>query len=285
MTSRKMVRQFMQHIGAATPETFVAPDLSLTGLRLGLILEELHETCTAMRRGDVVETADGLADLKYVIVGTAVACGLPIDDFFAKPSRAPRKPDPTDAVMLMAFILSHTGELATALFGGSSIHISGILEVLDTAVATEAARLGVPLREVFAEVQRSNMTKATGAKIGTAKYGPGGKGPEYTPPDIAGVLRAAGWQESASGIPEARITMDSLVFARTADLNVQQFAKATEEDAPLMCKTDDDVPPGWVLEPCGDGAKYHFRRSGSSEWSCHFSSRTSALNALQNTAR
>jgi hypothetical protein len=51
------------------------------------------------------------------------------------------------------------------------------------------------LRELFAEVHRSNMTKEAGYRIGAAKYGPGGgKGPGYEAPDILRILAAAGWR-------------------------------------------------------------------------------------------
>lgn len=48
-------------------------------LRAHLILEECGEMLDGMFKGDVVETLDGLADLIYVLLGTAVQFGLPLD--------------------------------------------------------------------------------------------------------------------------------------------------------------------------------------------------------------
>lgn len=48
-------------------------------LRARLMLEELGETLDGMGSGRVEEFADGLADLCYVVIGTAVSYGIPLD--------------------------------------------------------------------------------------------------------------------------------------------------------------------------------------------------------------
>lgn len=45
-------------------------------LREELMKEELKETMDGIRSGDMVEAADGLGDLIYVVVGTAVELGI-----------------------------------------------------------------------------------------------------------------------------------------------------------------------------------------------------------------
>lgn len=110
------VREFMQIAGQECPEevTLPAPDSaewhlldrvstickdeaenikesgnkSLHALRARLMLEELGETLQGMLRGDPVETADGLADLCYVVIGTAVAYGIPLPGVFEEVQRA-----------------------------------------------------------------------------------------------------------------------------------------------------------------------------------------------------
>lgn len=52
-------------------------------------------------------------------------------------------------------------------------------------VAGAAVEWGIPLKEVFDEVHRSNMTKEGGGYRADGKVM---KGPNYSPPDIAGVL-------------------------------------------------------------------------------------------------
>lgn len=53
-------------------------------LRAALLVEELGEVLAAMRDRDEVETLDGLADLLYVALGTAVAFDLPLGAAFAE---------------------------------------------------------------------------------------------------------------------------------------------------------------------------------------------------------
>lgn len=51
-------------------------------LRRHLILEESGELCRALETGDMVEIADGMIDLIYVVVGTAVRMGIDLDPLF-----------------------------------------------------------------------------------------------------------------------------------------------------------------------------------------------------------
>lgn len=56
--------------------------------RVTFILEELSEFCAAHRRGDLEAAADGLADLAWVVLGTAHLMGLPFDAVWAEVRRA-----------------------------------------------------------------------------------------------------------------------------------------------------------------------------------------------------
>lgn len=62
--------------------------------RARLIVEEFRELLEAMREGDEVETADAITDLCYVVVGTAVSFGLPLDALFAEVHRSNMTKDP-----------------------------------------------------------------------------------------------------------------------------------------------------------------------------------------------
>jgi hypothetical protein len=52
------------------------------------MIEELAELAAALHEGRVVAVADALADLLYVVHGTALACGVPIDAVFAEVHRS-----------------------------------------------------------------------------------------------------------------------------------------------------------------------------------------------------
>src|SRR5574343_277690 len=69
------------HMATGTPVCFVpkVPSGARTLLRGDLITEEYSETLRALHYGDIVALADGLADLIYVCVGTALEYGIPLD--------------------------------------------------------------------------------------------------------------------------------------------------------------------------------------------------------------
>jgi len=96
----RRVREFMQKVGQDTPEGAVIPDDDVRVLRAKLILEEALETVEAMgvtvRAGsengpvldddtfhydaggevDLIEVADGCADISVVTIGTLIAFGI-----------------------------------------------------------------------------------------------------------------------------------------------------------------------------------------------------------------
>jgi predicted HAD superfamily Cof-like phosphohydrolase len=54
-------------------------DDALAGLRVALLEEEFSEFVSASERGDLVSIADALADIVYVIYGTALTYGIDLD--------------------------------------------------------------------------------------------------------------------------------------------------------------------------------------------------------------
>ncbi len=82
------VRAFMekhhQHVSACPMP--VPAGVAL--LRARLIAEEAGETIAAIHEENLVEIADGLADLLYVTFGTAIAYGIPIAAVFAEVQRS-----------------------------------------------------------------------------------------------------------------------------------------------------------------------------------------------------
>ena len=49
-------------------------------LRLDLILEEVKELQEALEANDIVEVADALGDIAYVVYGAALTFGIPLDE-------------------------------------------------------------------------------------------------------------------------------------------------------------------------------------------------------------
>jgi predicted HAD superfamily Cof-like phosphohydrolase len=88
----QMLREFHASLnvhGGLAPQTPTAdvPDW-VRGLRLALLDEEVDELREAMHAGDVVKIADALADIAYVVVGTAVPYGIPFDEVFREVHRS-----------------------------------------------------------------------------------------------------------------------------------------------------------------------------------------------------
>lgn len=108
MTSMDLVRAFHERMGFAADETiddFVSPssqpllrqlvsdleqwevalsrcdliDVDRRVQRLQLIIEEVAELVKALYDFDEIETADAITDLRYVVDGTAVTYGMPLD--------------------------------------------------------------------------------------------------------------------------------------------------------------------------------------------------------------
>jgi dCMP deaminase len=120
---QQAVFDFHAKYGAIINTTPTIPDLKTLILRARLICEEAAEFLAAVSKENMVEMADSLADILYVVYGTAVA-------------------------------------------------------------------LGINLEPIFAEVQRSNMTKDGGGKDSGGKII---KGPNYEPPEIERELKKQGW--------------------------------------------------------------------------------------------
>lgn len=57
-------------------------------LRYALIFEELCEFADAVKDEDIVEVADSLGDLIYVIVGAALEYGIPLDEVVSEIHRS-----------------------------------------------------------------------------------------------------------------------------------------------------------------------------------------------------
>jgi predicted HAD superfamily Cof-like phosphohydrolase len=161
-------------------------------LRARLMLEELGETSIAIHKQDVVEIADGLADLAYVVVGTAVTFGV----FCADPKTFVEI-EHVDKLEMMRMLCAAVHGVIDRMEDTEETyqlrHLQeAICETLQ-GIADVATMYFIPLSDVFAEVHRSNMTKKLGGAKEGAKYGEGGgKAETYQPPEIRKVLIAAG---------------------------------------------------------------------------------------------
>lgn len=76
------VIEFMQVFGQEVKDYPEFPDNTTCNLRLKLIREELRELEDAIEEQDLVEVADALTDLLYVVYGAGCAFGIDLDACF-----------------------------------------------------------------------------------------------------------------------------------------------------------------------------------------------------------
>lgn len=82
---QEMVAEWHRKFGVVIGET---PAIRRPDLRCSLIREEAEETCAAIEVGDLVEAIDGMCDLLYVTLGTAVEFGIDLAPFFEEVHRS-----------------------------------------------------------------------------------------------------------------------------------------------------------------------------------------------------
>lgn len=88
MTASEMVRQFHQTYGVRIQEAAGLPGSERRELRGDLLREEFEELCKAEAENNFIEIADALADMLYIIHGTALEYGIPLDAVVAEVHRS-----------------------------------------------------------------------------------------------------------------------------------------------------------------------------------------------------
>jgi predicted HAD superfamily Cof-like phosphohydrolase len=76
MKQSKQVQEFHVAFGLNIKEKPCIPESHIVELRNKLIREEVEELCKGLDEGNLVEVADGIIDSIYVLLGTALECGL-----------------------------------------------------------------------------------------------------------------------------------------------------------------------------------------------------------------
>ena len=82
------VRTFMETYGQEVNTKPSFPDEKIVQLRYDLIKEELDELSSAIKDRDIVEVADALTDLLYVVYGAGHSWGINLDKCFAEVQRS-----------------------------------------------------------------------------------------------------------------------------------------------------------------------------------------------------
>ncbi len=188
------VAEFHRVFGQYIADVPAFPDQRIRDLRMRLLQEEYNEFCDAYANNDLVEMADGLADMCYIIAGTCVSYGICPDEPIDYPYEEIIKQvdlfihKPLNDVLGEVVAKYEIREAANDLE-----EVKTQLMLLMSAIFGVALHLGLPLKTVFAEVHRSNMSKVE--EDGLPRYREDGKllkGSRYSPPDIRAILYPQG---------------------------------------------------------------------------------------------
>ena len=82
ITNFEKVGDFMEAFGQEVLYIPTMPDFNLSALRLELIEEEVQELRDGLGKKSMLEIADALTDILYVVYGAGHAFGIDLDDCF-----------------------------------------------------------------------------------------------------------------------------------------------------------------------------------------------------------
>lgn len=85
---QRMVAEFHETFDIAVETVPRVPDEATRSLRVRLIQEEFDELQEALGQRDAAAVAKELADLLYVVYGTAVSCGIDMEPVFREVHRS-----------------------------------------------------------------------------------------------------------------------------------------------------------------------------------------------------
>jgi predicted HAD superfamily Cof-like phosphohydrolase len=191
----KMIRDFMVMVAQDAPnEPLNELEDKIVQLREKLVTEESLETIHALSAKvvDRAELADGLCDMIYVFVGTAIAYGVCIHTLrpIQEDEHNFRGQKAITCIQLICKVLS---ELVAELRGNGSrscgLAVSSAVSVFMAYCRSIAIEFDIPLATCFMEVHNSNMAKRW--KDGTVlkrNDGKVAKPPGWVGPSLAYVL-------------------------------------------------------------------------------------------------
>lgn len=86
--TQEIIYKWERQAGFYSPPIPKLANLDIMKFRLNLIKEEVAELEDALYQGDIVEAADALADIIWVVYGTAHAFGMDLDDLIEEVGRS-----------------------------------------------------------------------------------------------------------------------------------------------------------------------------------------------------
>lgn len=157
-------------------------------LRYDLIAEEFEELGDAIRDFSIVEIADALGDIQYVVDGAILVFGL--EDFAKQYAAADAWYSSSVGIADKDSRTNHLHSLKSYILRGRAEDTARILCEIRNDVAKTAAHFNIDLDYVVAAIHKSNLTKLgeNGEVIRRPEDNKVLKGPNYAPP--TGDIRA-----------------------------------------------------------------------------------------------
>lgn len=155
--------------------------------RLRLMYEEFGELVVALDTNNIIEAADAICDLLYVVAGTAASFGLRFysEDFSSWPKvkEVPKTLGADSKVFFITSIGWDLGQISSAMGVPDVMFLRVKLHALVNTCLSLASAMNLPIAALYAEVHRSNMSKTP-----LDEHMKGGKGGSYTPPNLEAIL-------------------------------------------------------------------------------------------------
>lgn len=127
-------------------------------LRFELIREEFEELSTAYKEVDIVELADALGDIKYVVIGAAQAFGIPHQTY----SVFNDIEESYEGQLLRSEVQEEILEyLRRAILRNDTEGTASVLGTMLKLVDDAAAHFDIDLVDVVTAIHKSNMSKLT----------------------------------------------------------------------------------------------------------------------------
>jgi predicted HAD superfamily Cof-like phosphohydrolase len=152
MNAIEQVTEFHKRFNHPILKTPTIPHLDRCKLRVDLIQEEYDELITAIKALDMVEIADALCDLRYVIIGSMLEFGIDM-----KQSAIGYRNNGNLATLQRVL-----HELVAGILSKNILYVEHSLNRINAGVNAVVEDFGLEGKfdELFTEVHRSNMSKA-----------------------------------------------------------------------------------------------------------------------------
>lgn len=196
MKTIEMVAEFqMAFDSVKMPAVPTLPSVRTQLLRVHLITEELGELAHALCASNLVKVLDAFCDLRYVIDGTTLVCGM-TGSVLRVPASVIRHP-PVMPVKPMEVVRRFQRSLGIVCDGFMNNNLSlidyGLTNLsLSVLLGVEDCGMTEVFGPAFAEVHRSNLSKlGPDGKPITDGAGRVVKGPNYSPANLEQFINAS----------------------------------------------------------------------------------------------